>query len=213
MKKTFLFISIIFSINVGCMQIQIKDLSIAETHKNQFPMVVILSVDFEDNRFSECVQNDLKDEFPELTFFPGNKFRDALYPWLEPNTFPRDISELSSILTEKLIQTRIIDLGVELLIYVRGHTQSRFEVVGTSTMGVGLAAAGISIDRKTHLSTTVWDLKENVFVCDTAANIMGSTGCCFGIPLTIATPESDACKKNAKQISNCLTEKGFYIKK
>jgi hypothetical protein len=104
------------------MKSQTKDSWLVQTHDKQFSVATVLSVDFEDKKFAECVQNGLKKDFSKLTFISGDRFRDALYPWFEPSTAPREIAELSAILSKTLIREHIEALGVELLIYVHGDT-------------------------------------------------------------------------------------------
>ena len=214
MKRTLLFLSMISILFWGCMKSQTKDSLMVQTHENQFSVASVLSVDFEDNYFAECVQRGLKKDFSKITFIPGERFREALYPWFEPRTAPQEISKLSALLSKPLIREQIEALGVELLIYVHGDTyQGNFtgDAVGSGPYVVGYLAS----ERKTHMWTTVWNLKEKSRIGDTEVNFQGTVHLPWlGIPILIpALTESSACDETIKRISNCLTGKGSYKEK
>jgi len=214
MKRTLLFLSMISILFWGCMKSQTKDSLMVQTHENQFSVASVLSVDFEDNYFAECVQRGLKKDFSKITFIPGERFREALYPWFEPRTAPKEISKLSALLSKPLIREQIEALGVELLIYVHGDTyQGNFTGFGG---GSGQIVVGYSAsERKTHMWTTVWNLKEKSRIGDIEVNFQGTVHLPWlGIPILIpALTESSACDETIKRISNCLTGKGSYKEK
>lgn len=214
MKCTLLFLSMISILFWGCMKSQTKDSLMVQTHENQFSVASVLSVDFEDNYFAECVQRGLKKDFSKITFIPGERFREALYPWFEPRTAPKEVSKLSALLSKPLIREQIEALGVELLIYVHGDTyQGNFTGFGG---GSGQIVVGYSAsERKTHMWTTVWNLKEKSRIGDTEVNFQGTVHLPWlGIPILIpALTESSACDETIKRISNCLTGKGSYKEK
>jgi hypothetical protein len=198
----------------GCMKSQTKDSLMVQTHENQFSVASVLSVDFEDNYFAECVQRGLKKDFSKITFIPGERFREALYPWFEPRTAPKEISKLSALLSKPLIREQIEALGVELLIYVHGDTyQGNFTGFGG---GSGQIVVGYSAsERKTHMWTTVWNLKEKSRIGDIEVNFQGTVHLPWlGIPILIpAFTESSACSETVKRISNSLTGKGSHKEK
>lgn len=211
MKLTLLYLLLISILFWGCMKSQTKDSLMVQTQENQFSVASVISVDFEDDYFAECVQRGLKKDFSKITFIPGDRFQEALYPWFEPRTAPKEISELSTLLSKPLIREQIEALGVELLIYVHGDTsQSNF--AGFSG-GSGQAVVGYSAsERKTHIWTTVWNLKEKSRIGDTQVNFQGTVHMPWlGIPILIpALTESSACNETVKRISNCLTGKDSY---
>jgi hypothetical protein len=213
MKYTIVFICFFSILLFGCMKSQTKDSLMVQTHEQHFSVATVLADDFEDKRFAECVQWDLKNEFPKIKFIPGDSFRDALFPWFEPNTAPREKGELSAILNKTLVRERIEAIGVELLIYVHGDTnQGRFS---GSHGGYGAAAGYYSAKRQTHIWTTVWDLKDNVRVGDTDVDFQGTVHIpILGFPILIPVfTESSACNETSKRISNCLKGEVSHKKK
>lgn len=207
MKYKFLCILIIVSVIFGCTKSQIKDSLKAHSRANQYTTATIFPINPKDKEFAECLQEKLKDDLQYLKFFPGDKFREALFPWFEANTAPKNIEELSALLSKTLVQKRIESLGVELLIYVSGYT--KVTEVGEDSNQLGVL---VSAKRETRILVTVWDLNEIVRVGDTDISFKGTAAGGFGIipPFIYIWPaftESSACKETAKRISNCLTGK------
>jgi len=213
MKYKFLCILIIVSVIFGCTKSQIKDSLKAHSLTNQYTTATILPVNLKGKEFAECVKEKLKDDLQYLKFFPGDKFREAMFPWFEPNTAPKKIEEISALLTKPLVKKRIESLGVELLIYVHGYTKTYYP-----TAGGDIIAAGVWGTRETDIRTTLWDLKEIVRLGDTDISSKGSVGGGITIipPFVFIIPaftERNACKETAKRISNCLTGKNSITDK
>jgi len=207
MKHKILFTILIISVILGCTKSQIKDSLKELPHANQYTTATVFPINLTDKEFAECVQENLKKDLQYLKFFPGDKFREAMFPWFEPNTAPKNIEELSALLTKPLVKKRIERIGVELLIYVSGYTKET-EVV----QGADMIAAGFSAKRETRILVTVWDLNEIVRVGDTDISFKGTVVGGFGlIPPFIyiwpALTETSACKETAERISNCLKGK------
>ena len=205
MRYKLICILLIVSVILGCTKSQIKDSLKEHSRANQYTTVTIFPINRESKEFAECVQEELKEDFQYLKFVSGDKFREALFPWFEPNTAPQNIEELSALLTKPLVKKRIESLGVELLIYVKGYTKNDVQGGGAPMIAVGGGG-----ERETHIYTTVWDIKEIVRVGDTDISFQGTVygGIAVVVPFAIlAFTESSACKETAKRISNCLTGK------
>lgn len=207
MKHHFFCIFLIVSVILGCTKSQIKDSLKDHSRANQYTTVTIFPINRESKEFAECVQEELKEDLQYFKFVSGDKFREALFPWFEPNTAPQDIEELSALLSKTLVKKRIESLGVEILIYVHGYTKTNDEQFGGYPYIGGLYSA----ERETHIWTTVWDLKEIVRVGDTDISFKGTVGggIIAIVPFAVlAFTESNACNETAKRISNCLKGQG-----
>ena len=207
MKHKILFIILIISIILGCTKSQIKDSLNADSRANKYTTVTIFPINLKDREFAECVQEKLKHGLQYLRFLQGDKFRDAMFPWFEPNTGPRNIEELSELLTKPLVKKRIESLGVEILIYVSGYKKDIEVDAGGDMLGILVRTT-----RETRILVTVWDLNEIVRVGDTDISFKGTAAWGFGIipPFIYIWPdftEIEACGETAKRISNCLTSK------
>lgn len=193
------------------MKSQTKDSLILQTHEQKFSVATVLAVDFEDKRFAECVEKNLKKEFPKIEFIRGDRFRDTLFPWFDPKTAPREEGKLSAILSKTRVRERIEAIGVELLIYVHGDTnQGRFS--GSHGGGYGGAAGYYGAKRQTHIWTTVWNLKDYVRVGDSDVNFQGTVHMpILGLPIIIPVfTESSACKETSMLISKFLKGEGSH---
>ena len=215
MKFKFLCILIIVSVILGCTksQIKVKDSLKELPHANQYSTATILPINQKDKKFAERLQEELKEDHQYLKFIPGDKFREALFPWFEANTAPKTIEELSALLSKTLVKKRIESLGVELLIYVRGYTIEYDEYTEE-----GILCVYSDAKRLTHIWTTLWDLKEIVRVGDTDISFEGTVIGYVGMipPFFIINPgltEGSACRETAKRISNCLKGKGSQTDK
>ena len=204
MKFKLLCIIFIVSVMFGCTKSQIKDSLNANSLANQYTTVTIFPINLIDREFAECVKEKLKHDLQYLKFLQGDKFREAMFPWFEPNTAPKNIEELSALLNKPLVKKRIEGLGVELLIYVSGYSKTT-EVNGDGNQ-LGIL---VTAKRETHILITVWDLKEIVRVGDSDISFKGTTAGGFGfIPPFIyiwpAFTESNSCREAAERISNCI---------
>lgn len=208
MKFKLLCILLFFSIILSCTKSQIKDSLRTASHSNQYTTVTIFPINLTDKEFAKCVQEKLKQDLQYLKFLQGDKFREAMFPWFEPNTAPKNIEELSALLTKPLVKKRIESLGVELLIYVSGYTKET-EV----QQGVDIFGNGFSARRETRILVTVWDLNEIVRVGDTDISFKGTVAAGTSIIppfiyIWIPFTESKACSETAKRISNYLKGEG-----
>ena len=206
MKFKLLCIIFIVSVMFGCTKSQIKDSLNANSLANQYTTVTIFPINPTDKEFAECVQEKLKHDLQYLKFLQGDKFREAMFPWFEPNTAPKNIEELSALLTKPLVKKRIESLGVELLIYVSGYTKEEYSPF------ISIVGIGVTGERETRILVTIWDLNEIVRVGDTDISFEGTVGGGSGIipPFFYIWPaftESEACGETAERISNCLKNK------
>ena len=207
MKYKFLCLIVIITIIFGCgTKSQIIDSLKPHSRSNQYTTAAILSDNPKGNQFANCVQKKLESDFQYLKFIPGDKFREALFPWFEPNTAPKNIEGLSTLLTKPLVKKQIESLGGELLIYMHGYTKEY------DTSVHNFLAVGGSSKRKTDIQTTLWDLKEINRLGDLDISFEGVVGGGITIipPFVYIIPaftETNVCKETVKRISNCLRGK------
>ena len=207
MKWKFFCVLSIVSVAIGCTKSQIRDSLKANSRANQYTTVTIFPIDPTDKKFVGCLQDRLNQKLPNLKFISADKFREALFPWFEPETARQSLENLSAILTKPLVKKRIESLRVEFLICLRGITIDD----SSADSAPPLAVVGYG-NRETHIWTTVWDLKEIVRAGDTDISFKGKVVGGFGlIPPFIniwpAFTDTRACLETAKRISNCLTGK------
>ena len=203
-----LILAIIISL-FSCMKSQIEDSLITSSHLYQATTITILSKNPDDNDFAECLQKELKKDLPNLTVIHEDRFRDALFPWFEYRTAPKDAKELSVTLKKSFIRSQLESIGVEILVYVHGET-SQSNLDGPGFCGGGYGGAGclgyVSADRETHIATTIWNLKEGISLGNTDIHFQGKLRMpMLIIPIPIpAFTEGAACSETAMRISDRL---------
>lgn len=216
MKQTILFLLIVLFGTFGCMKSNIRDSLNAHHPSNQSNTLAILPVQVKDEKFARCVQNELKEDLQNLRVIPGDRFRDALFPWFEPSTAPDDTQELMNLLNKNLVRERIENFGVEILIFIQGTTDQS-DLEGPVTVVGGFGAAGAlgyqSAERTTRILVKVWDLKNQASLGDADVHIKGEFRMPYviiPIPIPVFT-ESSACSETAKRISNVLSGNGSDV--
>ena len=167
------------------------------------------SDNLEDKKLAQCLQRELKKDLSNLKIIPEDQFRNALFPWFEYRTAPKDATELSALLSKTLIREHIERLGVEILAYVHGETnQGQLEGPGFCGGGYGGAAClgYLSAERDTYMATTVFNLKDATTIGSTDLHFQGNVRMpMLLIPIPIpAFTQSAACSKTAELISDCL---------
>ena len=208
MKQALLFITIIV-LSVGCTKSQIKDSLVRPAHSNRPSIATIVPMNPGEEKFANCVQEELAKTDSELTFIAEDRFRDALFPWFEPCTFPRSTEELDSRMNQPLVLDCIQSIGIRFVIFVGGY-KLKGEFDGPFTVVGGFNAAGAlgytSAYRKTGIKAAIWDLERRVSLGEVEVERSGSfkwIGLIIPIPIPDAT-ESGACRETAERISNCL---------
>lgn len=212
MKKTIILILALIISLFGCTKSRVKGSLDARSYANQHSTLTLFPIKHRDKKFTGCLQRQLKKDLPNLKFIHQDKFREALFPWFEPNSSPKDIEELSKLLRDDLIRNRLEDVGVELLIFTHGvTTHSEYDGLMITAAGPGAGAflGYTSTERDTHISTSIWYLKEGVSIGGTDIHVKGRVRW-FGLIIPIPVPaftERAACSETAKLISDCLTAK------
>ena len=212
MKRTLFFILILSIILFGCMKSQINNLLTTNAHGYKPTTVTVLSTNLEDKDFAKCLQTELKEDLANLKVIPEDQFRNALFPWFEYRTAPKNAAELSALLSKTIVRDHIEKLGVEILIYVNGET-IQGQLDGPGFCGGGYGGGGclgyLSAERKTHMATTVLNIRDATTLGSTDINFHGSVEVpMLIIPIPIpAFTQSAACSETAKLISECFENK------
>ncbi|MFC1534800.1 hypothetical protein ACFL7M_15710 [Thermodesulfobacteriota bacterium] len=212
MKNKLITISALILIIFSCAKTQVKDSLIESPHINQPVSATVLSKNVKDKSFADCVKKELKNNISTLKFIPEDKFREALFPWFEPSTYPKSVEKLGSMMNNHLVQDRIQSIGIRFIIFVGGY-ESKEKFGGPFIVAGGFGAVGAlgytSSDRKSEISAIIWDVKEMASLGDVQVEKSGSFKW-IGIILPIPIPDftkSKACSETAKRLSNCLTGK------
>ena len=165
MRETLAFIVTILFTAVGCTTFNLQDTIKGSLHIASYQAIAVLpqGVSPDDMDVAECVARKVQRTTPTPRVIPAQEFRDALFPWFEPTTAPNTPDELGSLLDKRLVQERIVSLGVRYVIFLSGTT-AQGDFGGPFFCGGGYGGGGcfgyIAADRKSHISATIWDLEE-----------------------------------------------------
>ncbi len=146
----------------------------------------------------QCVHRTLSKPDSKIRVLPPSIFRDAMYPWFEPNTAPSRTEELARLLARPHIKDRISDLGIRYVLAIRGRTTSHT----SGASGVGVAVW--NTDKRTEISAVILDLKEGHLVKSiyVSADGEGASGVIGFVPYVFLPPATEAisCEALANQI-------------
>ncbi len=106
-----------------------------------------------------CIAAAIARDAPQARAIDPARFRDALYPWMEPTTKPRYEDQMQALARMPQIQERLSQLELRYLIQVDGRRNDGTYRGTTACTGAGCFSAG-SQSMASSLSATVWDLRE-----------------------------------------------------
>jgi len=212
-KLPMVFCSLAF-IFMGCGKVQVHDSLETNLNSQKASSIAILSNDIKDKYLAECVHQKLKNDLPKLKVLSDDKFRDAIFPWFEPSTTPKDLQELSTLLKRAIVKEHLKLLEIGYLVFVQEEVlKSGFE--GPLVGGGGFGAAGgfgyQSSEHETQIYAKVWDLNKQISVGNTEVHSQGKFRMpWFIIPIPIPTDtKGTACEETAELIADFLNRKAF----
>ena len=155
-----------------------------------------------------CLENALEKTKPEPRIIPAREFRNALFPFFEPETAPKSAWELSMVLGKSKVQERIEKLGVRYLVIASGQTSSGpFGGPFTCVGGTYPACGGVATaDKSTNLAALIWDLQNIEHQQSTDISAVGENvliGFILPIPI-IANTKKKACSLMAEEVSSFI---------
>lgn len=156
-----------------------------------------------DRGFTECLGGKLD----SLAFhiLSEEEFVDALYPWFEPRTAPKNLKRLRRIMEDPVIQARVREKKIRYLVWLDGEVDSEAATgVMTCTMMTGGAGCFgyTSWDKYAMFEAIIWDL---IDLTEEARIRVDSEGTSYvlGIvaPIPLLSPvESQACEGMGRQL-------------
>lgn len=157
-----------------------------------------------------CIRDKMQTLLPSGHYVPSKNFRDALFPYFEPQTAPKTDEELSSLLTRPLVRKRIDNLGIRFLISTAGVT-TQGEDEGLAIAGAGPTGGGCLgakwATKESNIAVTIWDLKAAQKTGTLTAKSEGTFAViCIGLPIPIiSATETAACGAAAERLANLLS--------
>lgn len=112
-----------------------------------------------DDETIECIDGKVRSALPDMRVIRPREFRDAMFPWFEPELAPTDTESLSKRMLQPVVKRRVEDLGVH-YVAVIGKTM---RVQGDSYGGFLLSPIFIGggyQSETTALTASILDLRQ-----------------------------------------------------
>lgn len=148
-----------------------------------------------DAEFAECIGDNLAED--NFRLYPGQTFKDTLFPWFEPRIAPRSIDDLHKLLKDPVIADRLRQTDIEYLVWLDGTTETAEPVFW---------AVAASWETVSNYEATVWDLHRTLQVGKVSAEANGTSIVLLAIvPVPMfARPRATACNRLAEQLRELL---------
>jgi len=164
-----------------------------------------------DRSFIECLVDRLEDS--SFLVMPEQEFVDALFPWFEPRTAPKNLTRLRKIMQEPSVRKKVEEEKIGYLVWLDGEVESQ-GVTGAMHCGVGPTGAGCfgftSWDKTVMFEAIVWnmvDLTEEARIRVDSEGTSYVIGIVAPIPL-LTRAESQACQGMGDQLKSYFTQEG-----
>lgn len=206
--KTFILLIMLLAV-FGCAKTQINDSFTNIQDENPAARIAILANEKEHLEFSNCLQNELREMFPDLEIMPEEIFRASLFPWLEYVTAPKDIDEITRLFKRKSVIKRVKSSGVEIVVFVHGSSKIE-DAKGFIGYGAGYGAVGffgyLSWDEESYLGTSVYSFRDEAWLGVSNVSSKGNSKMpAFIIPIPIpASTKNYVCINTAELLAECL---------
>ena len=202
----------------GCVTSRVEETKNAATGIAEHESVVILATSYHqgnktESGFLDCVNDELDGGRNALNVYPGQKFRDELFPWFEPRTMPQDIEALPELLARPGVAERITERGVRYLVWVKGSTERTSGGGGmscaASTVGGGCFGL-VWWENDGSYEATVWDLKNGEHSGGVSTDVHGTSmvpAVILPLPF-IARTQTAACNGLVRELRQFITQEG-----
>ena len=159
--------------------------------------------------FLKCLVGKLRDKEGRVQTYPEQDFLDALFPWFEPRTAPKEVTGLTPIVSRSAVTSRLKKTGARYLVWVQGHTETT-DAGGAVSCGAGPGGGGCFgfawWDKDSSYEVSVWDLQKAESVGSASAEALGTSylpAVIIPIPL-IARTQTAACDGLSEQLKQLL---------
>ncbi len=159
--------------------------------------------------FVACLGRELAANAGANSVISEQAFVDAMYPWFEASTAPREIEALNTLLARRVVLDRLEQLKVRYLLWIEGTTQT-VDRTGSISCAVGPGGGGCfgfkSWDDEAHYEAAIWDLQELAVSAQVASDTRGTSyvpAVFVPIPL-LARVKHAACDRMATQLASFM---------
>jgi hypothetical protein len=164
-----------------------------------------------DRGFMECLAGKL--DHSNFGLMSEQEFVNALYPWFEPRTAPKQLKRLKQLMEEPAVQQKVRDEKIRYLVWLDGEVETHGATgsLACAITGVGGGCFGYTTwDKVAMFEAIVWDL---VNLTEEARIRVDAEGTSYVIgivaPIPLLTPvKSQACEGMGKQLKSYFAQVG-----
>ena len=153
--------------------------------------------------YAGCLERELKENRLKHEIIDRASFRDALFPFFEPNTSPSNPKDMTTLLAKPRVAKTLVNLGVRYVVTEIWEITQEGDDSGFMFCAMEAGCWGLgTVEKTTDMSLIIWDLKnpERTIAPDISAKGQDVwVGFILPIPFLAGT-RSGACKEMAKQI-------------
>lgn len=201
-------------VSAACVSTRIEESRRAVTVLDSDDTVVILgrakhTDDETESSFTECVNDALSGRNARLSLMSESDFVDAMFPYFEPRLAPTNLDDLSQVLNDPLVASKVNETRVRYLVWLDGNTETT-DQGGTMTCSIGAAGGGCFglnwWERDSSYEATIWDMQNVNAAGYISADSTGTSyvaGLILPIPMIARTGKA-ACQGLADQLSEFL---------
>lgn len=108
-----------------------------------------------------CVAGELTNALPGMEVVRPRRFRDAMFPWFEPDLTPTDTPSLAQRMLQPMVKRRVEELRVRYVLVVESTLDLKETGWGGAIGGPGgaIVIGGAGLSEKTTLSANILDLR------------------------------------------------------
>jgi len=160
-----------------------------------------------DRSFIECLVKRMDNS--NFQVMPEQEFVDALFPWFEPRTAPKNLKRLTRIMQEPPVRAKVELEKITYLVWLDGEVETQ-GVTGAMSCGLAptLGCFGFtSWDKTVTFEAIVWNMRDLTEEARIQVNSEGTSyviGIVAPIPL-LTRAESQACEGMGDQLKSYFT--------
>lgn len=216
-RRNLTLVALLLGLSIGltaCVSTRIEESRRAVTVMTSDDTVVILgrakhTDDETEASFTECVNEALAGRNARLSLMSESDFVDAMFPFFEPRLAPNNIDDLSQVLNDPLVASKVDETRVRYLVWLDGNTETT-DQGGSMTCSLGAAGGGCFglnwWERDSSYEATIWDMQNLNAAGYISADSTGTSyvaGLILPIPMIARTGKA-ACEAMAEQLSEFL---------
>jgi len=157
-----------------------------------------------------CIAGELTNALPEIAVILPRRFRDAMFPWFEPDLAPTDTESLSKRMLQPMVKRRVEELSIRYVLVVESAIDLKETGWGGAIGGPGgaIIIGGAGLSERTTLSANILDLRRLRSVDRIEAEGKGGVGAGIIVIIPYAYSVSSmkaACETIAQRVAGYVS--------